>query len=124
LHANSRDEVYLRIGDQSRRLSFDERMQMAYDRGEASWESALMPEFPLDELDADTLERYRTAIGTSLTAHQLLLARRLADQKDDRLILNRAGVRTGLLRKHSCSLQRIPVCGFRAPTFGSCVTKG
>ena len=36
LHANSKDEVYLRIGDQSRRLSFDERMQLTYDRGEAS----------------------------------------------------------------------------------------
>jgi len=100
LHANSRDEVYLRIGDQSRRLSFDERMQMAYDRGEASWESMLMPEIPLDELDTDTLERYRTAIGTSLTAHQLLMARRLADRKDDRLILNRAGVL--LFAKNPC----------------------
>ena len=34
LHANVRDEVYLRIGDQSRRLSFDERMQLVYDRGD------------------------------------------------------------------------------------------
>ena len=56
------------IGDQSRRLSFDERMQLAYDRGEASWESALVSEFPPDELDGELLERYRTTIGMSLTS--------------------------------------------------------
>ena len=92
LHANTRDEVYLRIGDQSRRLSFDERMQFAYDRGEASWENVLAPEFPLDQLDTELLERYRGLIGTSLTALQLLLARRLGEQRDGKLVLNRAGV--------------------------------
>ncbi|MCI0494381.1 putative DNA binding domain-containing protein [candidate division KSB1 bacterium] len=92
LHANTKDEVYLRIGDQSRKLSFDERMQLAYDRGAASWESALVPDFPLNELNTEVLERYRTTIGTSLTIQQLLPARRLAELKDDRLILNRAGV--------------------------------
>lgn len=100
LHANAKDEVYLRIGDQSRRLSFEERMQLAYDRGEASWESVLVPAFPLEELDAGLLERYRTTIGTSLTAHQLLLARRLAEQKNHTLILNQAGVL--LFAKNPC----------------------
>lgn len=100
LHANARDEVYLRIGDQSRRLTFDERLQLAYDRGEASWEGSLLPEFPLDEVDTELLERYRGATGTSLTAHQLLLARRLAERKDSQLILNRAGVL--LFAKNPC----------------------
>ena len=100
LHANAKDEVYLRIGDGSRRLSFDERMQLAYDRGEASWESVLVPEFPLDALDMEALERYRTALGTSLTAHQLLKARRLAEENSNTLILNRAGVL--LFAKNPC----------------------
>ena len=100
LHANAKDEVYLRIGDQSRRLSFDERMQLAVDRGEASWESELMPAFPLEELDAEALERYRAAIGTSLTAHQLLVARRLAEQRNHKTILSRAGVL--LFAKNPC----------------------
>jgi ATP-dependent DNA helicase RecG len=100
LHANSKDEVYLRIGDQSRQLSFDERMQLAYDRGEASWENVLVPEFELEELDMEVLGRYRSLIGTTLAAHQLLLARRLAKQKDNKLILNRAGVL--LFAKNPC----------------------
>jgi ATP-dependent DNA helicase RecG len=75
-------------------------MQLAYDRGEASWESAPVPEFPLDELDVEEVDRYRATIGTLLTPHQLLLARRLAEQKDNKLILNRAGVL--LFAKNPC----------------------
>jgi ATP-dependent DNA helicase RecG len=66
LHATSKDEVYLRIGDQSRKLTFDERLQLAYDRGEAWWESTLVPDFPLAELDKGLLQRYRRMCGTSL----------------------------------------------------------
>ena len=49
-------------------LAYHQISKMAYDRGEASWESELVPEFPLDELDAEVIERYRATIGTSLTA--------------------------------------------------------
>lgn len=100
LHINTKDEVYLRIGDQSRKLTFDERVQLSYDRGDLSWESVLVPEFPLDDLDEETLERYRATIRTSLTSHQLLLSRRLAEQKDDKIILNRAGIL--LFSKNPC----------------------
>lgn len=92
LHTNSRDEVYLRIGDQSRKLTFDERVLLSYDRGDFSWESVLVPEFPLDDLDEETLERYRATIETSLASHQLLLSRRLAEKQDEKIILNRAGI--------------------------------
>jgi ATP-dependent DNA helicase RecG len=71
-----------------------------YDRGEASWESAPVPEFDLGELDMEVLERYRRMIATSLDAHQLLRARRLAQQTDGKLILNRAGVL--LFAKNPC----------------------
>jgi len=48
----------------------------------------------------EALEQYRAAIGTSLSAHQLLLARRLAEQKNHKTILNRAGVL--LFAKNPC----------------------
>ncbi len=92
LHANSKDDVYLRLGDQSRKLAFDERMQLAYDRGDASWENVLVPDFPHNELDKALLERYRRLCGTSLSVERLLLARNLAEQKNAQIILNRAGV--------------------------------
>ncbi|UCE04681.1 MAG: ATP-binding protein [bacterium] len=80
LHTNTKDEVYLRISDHSRKLTFDERVQLSYDRGDLSWESVLVKEFPLEDLDVDTLERYRATMGTSLTSRQLLLSRRLAEK--------------------------------------------
>ncbi len=92
LHATSKDEVYLRIGDQSRKLTFEERMQLAYDRGEASWESTPVPDFSLDELDKGLLQRYRRICGTSLNPERLLVARNLAEQISKRITLNRAGV--------------------------------
>lgn len=100
LHANTKDEAYLRLGDKSHKLTFDERTQLMYDRGEASWESAPVPEFDLAELDMEALERYRRMIATSLDAHQLLSARRLAQQTDGKLILNRAGIL--LFAKNPC----------------------
>lgn len=35
VHANQADEVFMRIGDKSKRLTFDERMQLMYDKGES-----------------------------------------------------------------------------------------
>lgn len=34
VHANQSDEVYLRIGDKSKLLRFEERLQLMYDKGE------------------------------------------------------------------------------------------
>lgn len=33
LHANHRDEVFLRVGDKSKKLTFDERLQLMYAKG-------------------------------------------------------------------------------------------
>ena len=34
LHTNQADEAYMRVGDKSRKLSFEERVQLMYDKGE------------------------------------------------------------------------------------------
>ena len=34
LHTNQADEAFMRVGDKSRKLSFDERVQLMYDKGE------------------------------------------------------------------------------------------
>jgi len=100
LHANTKDEAYLRLGDKSHKLTFEERTQLIYDRGEASWESVPIMEFDPGELDMELLERYRRMLETSLDAHRLLIARRLAQQNDGKLVLNRAGVL--LFAKNPC----------------------
>lgn len=38
LHANHRDEVFLRVGDKSKKLTFDERLQLIYSKGARYYE--------------------------------------------------------------------------------------
>lgn len=92
VHANTRDEVYLREGDRIRKLSFEERLQLVYDRGEASYELTEVEQVGLDDLDADLLSQYTDKLDTSLEPEELLLARGLARRQDGQLRLNCAGV--------------------------------
>ncbi|HMJ36131.1 MAG TPA: ATP-binding protein [Baekduia sp.] len=53
VHATTKDEVYLRVGDESRKLNFTQRQELTYDKGQASYEARLVPEhatIPLDEV--------------------------------------------------------------------------
>src|SRR5690606_36930685 len=43
VHANRRDEVYLRVGDENRRLTFAQRQELLYDKGQATYESTVVP---------------------------------------------------------------------------------
>ena len=36
LHTNQADEAFMRVGDKSRKLTFDERMQLMYEKGNAT----------------------------------------------------------------------------------------
>jgi ATP-dependent DNA helicase RecG len=38
LHTNQADEAFMRVGDKSRKLTFDERVQLMYDKGERYYE--------------------------------------------------------------------------------------
>ena len=38
VHANQVDEAYLRVGDKSKKLTFEERTQLMYDKGERHFE--------------------------------------------------------------------------------------
>jgi ATP-dependent DNA helicase RecG len=42
IHATTKDEVFLRLGDESRKLSFAQRQELNYDKGQASYESRLV----------------------------------------------------------------------------------
>ena len=44
LHANQADEAFMRVGDKSRKLSFEERIQLMYDKGERYYEDIVRPE--------------------------------------------------------------------------------
>jgi ATP-dependent DNA helicase RecG len=77
VHANQKDEVFLRIGDENRRLSFTQRQELLYDKGQASFESRELGETDLDLLDEDLLQEYTNAVNAQ-DPLRLLQARGLA----------------------------------------------
>jgi ATP-dependent DNA helicase RecG len=78
VHANQRDEVYLRVGDENRRLSFLQRQELVFDKGEATYESRLVPGTSADALDRSLVEMYASALEAP-DADRLLQARGLSE---------------------------------------------
>lgn len=75
VHATARDDVYLRVGDESRRLPFALRRELLYDKGQSVFETE-----PVDagwnDLDRELLENYADRIG-ALDSRRLLTSRGL-----------------------------------------------
>lgn len=72
LHANQADEAYMRVGDKSRKLSFEERIQLMYDKGERYYEDTAVYGVTADDIDIAAVERYTELIGYTKSAKQYL----------------------------------------------------
>ena len=72
LHANQVDEAYMRVGDKSRKLSFEERIQLMYDKGERYYEDTAVYGATVDDIDMAAVERYTELIGYTKSANQYL----------------------------------------------------
>ena len=72
LHANQVDEAYMRVGDKSRKLSFEERIQLMYDKGERYYEDTAVYGAMVDDIDMAAVERYTELIGYTTSAKQYL----------------------------------------------------
>lgn len=82
VHSNSRDEVFLRIGDETRRLTFHQRQELLFDKGQASFEARPLKGVGPDVLDEDLLKEYASAVGHP-DSRRLLRARNLATRGDE-----------------------------------------
>ena len=77
VHANQKDEVFLRVGDENRRLGFSQRQELLYDKGQASFEARPLDGCGFDQLDDEVLAEYVEAVKAP-DASRLLRARGLA----------------------------------------------
>jgi ATP-dependent DNA helicase RecG len=59
IYANKRDEVFLRIGDETHRVTYEERKNLEYDKGIRAYESQIVDDALLEDLDKDVLGRYK-----------------------------------------------------------------
>ena len=63
-HTTMRDEAFLRVGDEDRRLSFDQRVELRYDRGDTTFETTLARTHgQVATLDDDSMDGYAQRVG-------------------------------------------------------------
>ncbi len=62
VHANTRDDVYLRVGDENRRLNYRQRHELEYDKGQAWYEASPIVDADWSEIDDAVLDSYATAV--------------------------------------------------------------
>ena len=63
LHANQADEVFFRVGDKSKKLIFEERLQLMYAKGTRYFEDTPVPDAGLDDIDLGFVREFTSRIG-------------------------------------------------------------
>jgi ATP-dependent DNA helicase RecG len=72
LHTNQADEAFMRVGDKSRKLTFDERLQLMYDKGERSFEETKVIGASLEDIDMQKVKNYVILLGYNKTPIEYL----------------------------------------------------
>jgi ATP-dependent DNA helicase RecG len=80
VHSNRRDEVFLRVGDENRLLRFRQRQELLYDKGQASYETRVLRDADIKDLEMPLVEDYAHAVKAP-DALRLLRARGLLDDR-------------------------------------------
>ena len=63
VHTNRRDEVFLRVGDENRKLTFSQRQELMYEKGLASFEGGGVAGARLEDCEPELLTQYAAAVG-------------------------------------------------------------
>lgn len=76
VHENTSGDCFLRVGDESRKLGFAERIELEYDRGTTPFDGTPAPSSELSELSDSQVAEYQRSLGSS-TPEGALRARNL-----------------------------------------------
>lgn len=68
-------EVYLRIGDSSKKLAYDDIKNLEYDKGERLYEEELVERSAFSDVDSELLSEYKNKLKTTLSDEEILDAR-------------------------------------------------
>lgn len=72
VHANNADEVRLRVGDKSKKLAFEDRTQLMYDKGMQYFEDSSVADAEIEDINLDLVEEYLKKIGYEKSAMEYL----------------------------------------------------
>jgi len=65
IHRNKKNECYLRVGDENRRLGPTEERELAYDKGESIYDGTIVPELTLEDLDTEAISTFQSIVRAS-----------------------------------------------------------
>ncbi len=82
VHRTHRDEVYVRVGDQTRKLDFDATLELSYDKGASVFDGQPVPGADYRELDHHAVEDFVRRAGGTLDPAITLKARGLLIDSD------------------------------------------
>lgn len=71
------DDVYLRIGDQSKKLIHEQINNLEFDKGERYFEEEVLDRSSIEDIDLEVLETYKKSINTTLSDSKVLEGRGL-----------------------------------------------
>ena len=66
LHSNQADDVFFRVGDKSKKLNFEERLQLMYAKGTRYFEDTPVPDATVDDIDLDFVRTYTQKLAVQL----------------------------------------------------------
>lgn len=89
---NNKDEVYCRQGDSSIKLTSDQIRNLEYDRKERDFETEILIDSSIEDIDLEVMELYKKKIGTNLSNEQVLKARGFLREKQGKLCLTKSGM--------------------------------
>jgi len=72
LHANQQDDVYYRMGDKSKKLNFDERLQLMYAKGSRYYEDEPVFRSSIEDIDMSFVAEYCKRIGYGKSAEEYI----------------------------------------------------
>lgn len=72
VHANQADEVFYRVGDKSKKLTFEQRLQLVYAKGAHYYEDAPVNESRMTDVDWPVVEDYCRESGYTKGADRFL----------------------------------------------------
>ncbi|GAA1994739.1 ATP-binding protein [Amycolatopsis minnesotensis] len=82
VHETQTGDCYLRVGDESRRLTFTQRQELQYDKGQSQYDGQPAKDIDLPDLDGNLLNHYKKAMSAS-SVQGILQARSLRTRKGE-----------------------------------------
>ncbi|XVU26639.1 ATP-binding protein [Actinoplanes sp. CA-054009] len=84
MHETSSGDCYLRVGDETHRLTYTQRRELEFDKGQAQFDGFAAEGVTFSQIDAKLVKAYRDSIGiSSLETKDVFNARSLLTLKDE-----------------------------------------